>query len=106
MKASIVEITEWYNSKGELIEQTIVYETGRKCGCFEQLPKTAEKVDERSKMHRGIKSRQMDKKGIQKGAVTMKAKTDILNRKRNGLQCRPCCQLEIKSNKEAEEMGH
>lgn len=49
MKASIVEITEWYNSKGKLIEHTIVYETGRKFGCFEQLPKTAEKWLERVK---------------------------------------------------------
>ena len=49
MKASIVEITEWYNGKGELIEHTIVYETGRECGCFEQLPKTAEKWLERVK---------------------------------------------------------
>ena len=53
MKASIVEITEWYNSKGELIEHTIVYETGRKCGCFEQLPKTAEKWLERVKKSAG-----------------------------------------------------
>lgn len=49
MKASIVEITEWYNSKGELIEHTIVYESGRHCGCFEQLPKKAEKWLERAK---------------------------------------------------------
>lgn len=49
MEASIVEITEWYNSKGQLIEHTIVYETGRKCGCFEQLPKTAKKWLERAK---------------------------------------------------------
>lgn len=49
MKAKIVEITEWYNSKGRLIEHSIVYESGRKCGCFEQLPKTAEKWLERVK---------------------------------------------------------
>lgn len=49
MKASIVEITEWYNSKGQLIEHTIVYETERECGCFEQLPKKAEKWLERAK---------------------------------------------------------
>ena len=49
MKAEIVEITVWYNSKGELIEHTIVYESGRHCGCFEQLPKKAEKWLERAK---------------------------------------------------------
>ena len=49
MKPEIVEITEWYNSKGELIEHTIVYESGRRCGCFEQLPKKAEKWMERAK---------------------------------------------------------
>lgn len=43
MKSAIVEIIEWYNSKGKLIEHTIIYESGRKCGCFENLPKTAEK---------------------------------------------------------------
>lgn len=43
MKSAIVEIIEWYNGKGKLIQHTIVYETGRKCGCFETLPKTAEK---------------------------------------------------------------
>ena len=42
MKASIVEITEWYNSKGKLIEHTIVYETGRKFGCFEQSAECTE----------------------------------------------------------------
>lgn len=53
MEASIVEITEWYNSKGQLIEHTIVYETGRKCGCFERLPKTAKKWLERVKKSAG-----------------------------------------------------
>ena len=49
MKAEIVEIREWYNSKGELIERTIIYESGRDCGCFEQLPKKSEKWLERAK---------------------------------------------------------
>lgn len=49
MKPGIVEITEIYNSKGQLIEHVIVYESGRHCGCFEQLPKTAEKWLERVK---------------------------------------------------------
>lgn len=49
MKAEIVEITEWYNSKGKLIQHTIIYESGRHCGCFEQLPKKAEKWLERAK---------------------------------------------------------
>lgn len=49
MKAEIVEITEWYNSKGELVQHTIVYESGRRCGYFEQLPKKAEKWIERAK---------------------------------------------------------
>lgn len=49
MKSSIVEITEWYNNKGELISQTIIYESGRTYGYFEQLPKTAEKWLERVK---------------------------------------------------------
>lgn len=53
MKAKIVEITEWYDSKGQLIEHSIVYETGRKCGCFAQLPKTAEKWLERVKKNAG-----------------------------------------------------
>ena len=42
MKAEIVEIEEWYNSKGELIQHTITYESNRKYGCFEKLPKKAE----------------------------------------------------------------
>lgn len=45
----IVEIREWYNSKGELTQHTIVYESGRDCGHFEQLPKKAEKWLERAK---------------------------------------------------------
>lgn len=49
MKAEIVEITELYNSIGEIIERTIVYESGRHYGCFEQVPKTAEKWLERAK---------------------------------------------------------
>lgn len=53
MQPKITEITEWYNSKGKLIEHTIVYETGRKCGCFERLPKTAEKWLERVKKSAG-----------------------------------------------------
>ena len=61
MKAEIVEITEWYNSKGELIEHTIVYESGRHCGCFEQLPKKAEKWLERVK--KSAKYIQESKKG-------------------------------------------
>lgn len=53
MKPGIVEIIEWHNSKGELIEHTIVYESGRRCGCFEQLPKTAEKWLDRVKKSAG-----------------------------------------------------
>lgn len=49
MKAEIVEITEWYNSIGELTQFTIKYESGRHCGCFEKLPKQAEKWLERAK---------------------------------------------------------
>lgn len=49
MKAEIVEIREWYNSKGELVQRTIMYESGRTCGYFEQLPKKAEKWLERAK---------------------------------------------------------
>lgn len=49
MQAPIIEITEWYNQKGELIQHTIVYESGRKYGCFEQLPKKTEKWLERAK---------------------------------------------------------
>lgn len=49
MKAEIVEIIEWYNSKGELVSHTIVYERGRNCRYFEQLPKKAEKWLERAK---------------------------------------------------------
>lgn len=49
MKAEIVEITEWYNSKGELVQHTIVYKSGRRCGCFEQLPQKAKKWLERAK---------------------------------------------------------
>lgn len=55
MKAEIVEIREWYNSKGELTQRTIVYENERNCehfeNCryFEQLPKKAEKWLERAK---------------------------------------------------------
>lgn len=49
MKAEIIEIIEWYNNKDELIEHTIVYESGRHYGCFEQLPKKTEKWLERAK---------------------------------------------------------
>lgn len=49
MKAEIVEIEEWYNSKGELIQHTITYESNREYGCFEEMPKKAEKWLERAK---------------------------------------------------------
>ena len=49
MEAEIVEIIEWYNGKGELIQHTIVYESGRHRGFFEKLPKKAEKWLERAK---------------------------------------------------------
>ena len=49
MKTEIVEIIEWYNSKGELAEQAIVYGTAETYGHFEQMPKKAEKWLERAK---------------------------------------------------------
>ena len=41
MKTEILEIQEWYNEKGKLIEHLILYISKRKAGCFDQLPKTA-----------------------------------------------------------------
>lgn len=49
MKAEIVEIREWYNSKGELIQHTIVYGKVSHYGYFEQLPMKAKKWLERAK---------------------------------------------------------
>lgn len=53
MKTEIVKIIEWYNSEGELVEQTIVYGKEETCGHFEQMPKKAEKWLERAKKSAG-----------------------------------------------------
>lgn len=49
MKPEIVQITEAYNGKGELVQRSIKYESRENYGYFEQLPKKAEKWLERAK---------------------------------------------------------
>ena len=49
MQALIIEITELYNSKDELLQLTIVLKNNKTYRCFEQLPKKAKKWLERAK---------------------------------------------------------
>lgn len=56
MKAKIKEIREWYNENGKLFQHTILYESGRSVGCFENLPKNAKKWMENAEMVRKFNS--------------------------------------------------